>query len=274
MAADEAELAALEHDAAIARRETARSGAVGDDMADGKLACEAFALRFEINGAGEAFEFAAAGIGAAQPGDGFGQGCARPRSFRPAGSASSAMGASGSTASSAGRGIAAMATTGSSFEPSAISGSAAGVTWAGATDDAVKAAITMKVERSGTNMQTVTWAVNRPVGVLPESAASPRVVPRLRGISNSAYMPICGCPPRGCCGRDFGLVPAGQPLDVVSAMKRCGYGISSSISHKSSSKRTRFWLQSAKASAAAPTAGPTCCQPYPPSGPSARSRTA
>ena len=48
--------------------------------------------------------------------------------------------------------------------PSEINGSAAGFTWAGATDEAVRAAITMKAERSDTNMQTVTWAVNRPVG--------------------------------------------------------------------------------------------------------------
>ena len=50
--------------------------------------------------------------------------------------------------------------------PSEISGSVAGVTWAGATDEPVKAAITMKAVRSDTNMQTVIWAVNRPVGVL------------------------------------------------------------------------------------------------------------
>ena len=39
-------------------------------------------------------------------------------------------------------------------------------TWAGATDEADSAAITMKVERSVTNMQTVICAVNRPSGGL------------------------------------------------------------------------------------------------------------
>ena len=47
-----------------------------------------------------------------------------------------------------------------------MSGSVAGLTWAGATDEPVKAAIIMKAVRSDTNMQTVIWAVNRPVGVL------------------------------------------------------------------------------------------------------------
>ncbi|HTG79688.1 MAG TPA: hypothetical protein VL553_08825, partial [Sphingomicrobium sp.] len=61
--------------------------------------------------------------------------------------------------------------TGNSFEPSAISGSAAGFTWAGATDEADRAAITKKVERNDTIMKTVTWAVNRPLGKLPEGDA-------------------------------------------------------------------------------------------------------
>ena len=51
-------------------------------------------------------------------------------------------------------------------------GLVAGFTWAGATDDAVRAAITMKAERSGTNMQTVTCAVNRPLGWLRESSVA------------------------------------------------------------------------------------------------------
>ena len=137
-------------------------------MADRKLAGEALALGFEIDGAGEAFELAAAGIGAAQLGDGFGQRRARLDRLRSSLwlSVRPRRGASGSNASSAGKRRAA-GTTASSFEPSAINGSAAGLTWAGATDEAVRAAITKKVERNGTNMQTVTWAVNRPVGVLP-----------------------------------------------------------------------------------------------------------
>ena len=97
-AANEAELAALEDNAAIARREAARSGAVGDDVADRELAGEALALGFEIDGAGEAFELAAAGIAAAELGDGFGKRRCPARSLRPGGSIASASGweASGS----------------------------------------------------------------------------------------------------------------------------------------------------------------------------------
>jgi hypothetical protein len=51
-------------------------------------------------------------------------------------------------------------------------GSAAGFTWAGATDEAVRAAITVKADRNVTNIQTVTWAVNRPVGALRKAAAA------------------------------------------------------------------------------------------------------
>jgi hypothetical protein len=51
------------------------------------------------------------------------------------------------------------------FDPSVIRGSVAGLTLAGATDDAVSAAITNMAERIGTNMKTVVCAVNRPVGV-------------------------------------------------------------------------------------------------------------
>jgi hypothetical protein len=98
-------------------------------------------------------------------------------------------------ASSVGK-TAGAAWTGSSFESAASNGSAAGLTWAGATDDAVRAAITMKAERSGTNMQTVTMAVNRPVGVLPWAAVAEGGSPTAWHL-NSAYLPICGCPPRG-----------------------------------------------------------------------------
>ena len=45
-----------------------------------------------------------------------------------------------------------------------------GLTWAGATDEAVRAAITKKAERRATIMKTVNWAVNRPVGVLHRAA--------------------------------------------------------------------------------------------------------
>ena len=69
-AADEAELAALEQDAAIGRRETAaRVSSVGDDLAHGELAGERLALRFEIDSDGEALEIAASGIGTAKLGD-------------------------------------------------------------------------------------------------------------------------------------------------------------------------------------------------------------
>ena len=95
--------------------------------------------------------------------------------------------------------MAGVASTGTAFESSAINGSEAGLTWAGATEDAVKAAITMKVERSGTNMQTVTKAVNRPVGVLPWTAIAEGGSPTAWHLS-PAYMPICGCPPRLYCG--------------------------------------------------------------------------
>ena len=52
-------------------------------------------------------------------------------------------------------------------------------TWAGATDDAVKAAITKMVERNGTIMKTVTCAVIRPVGELPQ------------GIARRGWIPDC-----------------------------------------------------------------------------------
>jgi hypothetical protein len=58
--------------------------------------------------------------------------------------------------------------------PSATIGCAAGLTWAGATDEAVKAAITVKAVRNVTNMQAVTWAVNRPFGVLPKGSGRRR----------------------------------------------------------------------------------------------------
>src|SRR5215217_2781364 len=64
MVAHEAELAALEDHTAIARREAAGSGAVGDDVADSQLARQALALGFEVDGAGETFELAASRIGA------------------------------------------------------------------------------------------------------------------------------------------------------------------------------------------------------------------
>jgi hypothetical protein len=45
-----------------------------------------------------------------------------------------------------------------------------GLTCAGATDEAVTAAITKKAERKATIMKTVTCAVNRPIGVLQNKA--------------------------------------------------------------------------------------------------------
>ncbi|MDV3257716.1 MAG: hypothetical protein LOX97_08055 [Sphingomonas sp.] len=49
-----------------------------------------------------------------------------------------------------------VAATGNSFVPWGISGSALGLTFAGATDEAVRAAITSKAERKATIMKTVT----------------------------------------------------------------------------------------------------------------------
>ena len=46
-------------------------------MADRQLPLQALALRFEIDSGGQAFQLAAAGVGAAQIGDRLGQGCAR-----------------------------------------------------------------------------------------------------------------------------------------------------------------------------------------------------
>jgi hypothetical protein len=43
-------------------------------------------------------------------------------------------------------------------------------------------------------MQIVTWAVNRPVGVLPMAAFAEGGSPTAWHL-NSAYLPICGCPP-------------------------------------------------------------------------------
>jgi hypothetical protein len=54
-AADEGELAALLDDSAQGRREPARAGAVDDHFGDAELAGERLALRFPIDGAGEAF---------------------------------------------------------------------------------------------------------------------------------------------------------------------------------------------------------------------------
>ena len=164
-AADEAELAALEHHAAIAGREAARGGAVGDDVADRELALRG--SRSSIRN-----RWRRRGIRARGCRD---RSCAAWRRSRPGShrgstrlverlrlASASASGASGSVDSSVGSSALARLRTGSAFDPSAISGSAAGLTWAGATDDAVSAAITKKAERSGTNMKTVTWAVNRP----------------------------------------------------------------------------------------------------------------
>ena len=77
--------------------------------------------------------------------------------------------------------------TGNSFEPSAISGSVAGLTWAGATDEAVRAAITKKVERNGTIMKTVTWAVNRPLGKLPEGTLAEGSSPTAWHLKNGLH---------------------------------------------------------------------------------------
>ncbi len=62
VAADKAELAALIDHTAIAGWESTRVGPVGNDMADRKLALQALALGFEVDGAGEAFQFAASGF--------------------------------------------------------------------------------------------------------------------------------------------------------------------------------------------------------------------
>ena len=64
---DERELPTLEQYAAIGRREaSAACSAVRDHLADGELAGERFALRFEIDPGRETFDLAAAGIGAPQ----------------------------------------------------------------------------------------------------------------------------------------------------------------------------------------------------------------
>ena len=57
-------------------------------------------------------------------------------------------------------------------EASMTAGPMAGFTWAGAADDAVRAAITVKAERIRTNMKTVTCAVNRPLGWLREGSVA------------------------------------------------------------------------------------------------------
>ena len=54
--ANERELRALQHDAAIGRGEAAGGGAGDNHPANGELAFETFALRFKIDGAGKACE--------------------------------------------------------------------------------------------------------------------------------------------------------------------------------------------------------------------------
>ena len=63
-AADEGELAALADDAANGGGEAARFGAVDDHLGDGELAVERLALRFPIDGAGEALGLLVGGLGA------------------------------------------------------------------------------------------------------------------------------------------------------------------------------------------------------------------
>ena len=67
MAVNERELPALEQHAAIGARETAAAlRAVGNDLADCKLAGERLALGFEIDAGREAFELVAARVRAAK----------------------------------------------------------------------------------------------------------------------------------------------------------------------------------------------------------------
>ena len=73
LAADEAELAALEQDAAIAGWEAAGLSAVGNDMADCKLALQALALGLIIDPDRKAFEFTASSFSAARLRHSFGE---------------------------------------------------------------------------------------------------------------------------------------------------------------------------------------------------------
>ena len=64
---NEAELATLEQDTTIGRRETPTGmGTVGDHLTDGKLAGERLALRFEVDADREALKLAAARFGSAE----------------------------------------------------------------------------------------------------------------------------------------------------------------------------------------------------------------
>ena len=69
-----------------------------------------------------------------------------------------------------------------------------GLTWAGATDDAVRAAITKKAERKATIMKAVTRAVNRPVGELRQKALAEGGSPTAWPL-NPAYLADMRMPP-------------------------------------------------------------------------------
>ena len=109
----------------------------------------------------------------------------------------------GSSAAASGRG--------KTFDPSVTRGSTAGLTLAGATDDALSAAITRMAERNGTNMKTVVCAVNRPVDdCCPKAALAEGDSPtawHLYGMNKAD----ADAPRMEVADPVFGLVPAGQP---------------------------------------------------------------
>ena len=165
-AADEGELAALEHHAAIAGRETAGLGAVGDDVTDGQLAGQRLSLfDFEIDAAGEAFELAAARIGAAQVGDGSARVTRRLDGFVRLRPTLFAVGRGDSgirqLRQRAG-GITSIAVGSRAFGRSAAP--AAGRTWAGATEEAAERSDDQMAERKVHEHENRYCAVNRPVG--------------------------------------------------------------------------------------------------------------